>query len=292
MAYKLFADNQRVPLKAWLLIAAYQIALAILPIFWVASDTVYTSVSRPAYIIMFAMGIHVIVMALAGRADDLILKRRRLRVPFAIGMGFICASLFGSVFFVSVLNSESVPLLGPTTYIFCIFSIFIFTLTANLIMVSLFADTPQFSLLINWDDKNQIPVAPSQHGINPRTIQRISEQMEVEKLYQDPELTITGLASKTAIKEHKLRKIINTGMGYRNFNQFLNNYRIREACQLLLSEERADLTISLISFEVGYASLSSFNKAFKEITGITPSAYRNNPELSQFQPLKHSFSPE
>jgi len=291
LTYKLFADNRRVPLGAWVLIISYQTVLAILPFFWESGSTIYVEISRPAYVIMFAMGLHVIIMALSGRADDLILKRRRLRVPFAVGMGIICATLYGAVLIVSVFNSELTAMLGRVTYIACIASIFIFAMTVNLVMISLFADTPQFSQLINWDENSQIPPTPEQHSINPRTINKITELMVSEKLYEDPDLTISSLAKRALIKEHKLRRVINSGLGYRNFNQFLNYYRIKEACRLLLSEENPEHSISLISYEVGYASLSSFNKAFKDLTGMTPSTFRNDPELSSFWKNDIRFSP-
>lgn len=286
LAYKLFADNQRAPMGVWLLIASYQIVLAILPFIGESGDRIPTSISRVAYIIMFGIGLHVIIMALEGRADDLILKRRRLRVPFAVGVGFICALLFGSVLFVSVLSPDVASNLGRSTFIICIASIFVLTLTVNLVMVSLFRGTPEFDQLINWDSKNIMPTvpAPSRRRHNPHTVKKIIDLMEVEKIFQDPELTFTLLAKKISVKEHNLRKVINSGMGYRNFNQFLNNYRIREACQLFIGEENHELSISTVAFQVGYATLSSFNKAFKEITGVTPSAFRNNPDSSLVTP--------
>jgi len=287
LAYKLFADNQRVPKRVWILLVSYQLVLAILPFITVSGDTIPTWINRLAYVFMFAIGLHIVAMALEGRANDLILKRRRLRVPFALGVGVICASLFGAVFFVSILGLVGSNL-SRLAYIICIGSIFVFALTVNLVLVSLFANTPQFDQLINWDSNNQILPAPSQPSSNPRTVKRIIELMEVEKLYQDPELTIIKLAERISYKEHRLRKVINHEMGYRNFNQFLNNYRIKEACRLLLNEDNPDFSISLISLEVGYASLSSFNKAFKDITGVTPSAFRHNPNLNYPESLENA----
>jgi len=287
LAYKLFADNHRAPVGAWILIASYQIVLAILPFISESGDKISTPINRTAFIIMFGIGLHVIIMALEGRADDLIYKRRRLRVPFAVGVGFICAMLFGSVFVGTILDSEVATYnLSRSTYIICIASIFVLTLTINLVMVSLFKGTPEFDKLINWDSKNIMPAVPasSRQRLNPRTVKKIIELMEVENIYRDPELTFTMLAKKISIKEHNLRKVINSGMGYRNFNQFLNNYRIGEACQLFINEENHEISISLVAFQVGYASLSSFNKAFKEITGVTPSAFRNNPDSSLLMP--------
>ena len=95
-----------------------------------------------------------------------------------------------------------------------------------------------------------------------------------QKLYRDSSLTIGVLADKVHASEHKVRYVINKEQGYRNFNQFLNQYRVAEAEELLLKS--AETAIYDVAFEVGYSSLSSFNKAFKEITGVTPTNFRNN----------------
>jgi AraC-like DNA-binding protein len=62
---------------------------------------------------------------------------------------------------------------------------------------------------------------------------------------------------------------------YRNFNQFLNQYRIEEAARRLQDPHEQHIPISSIALDVGYASLSSFNKAFKDTYQVTPSVYRS-----------------
>lgn len=59
----------------------------------------------------------------------------------------------------------------------------------------------------------------------------------------------------------------------KTFSQFVNEYRIAHACRLLGDET---MTIAAISFESGFNNLSHFNRQFKSITGISPSAYRSN----------------
>lgn len=96
--------------------------------------------------------------------------------------------------------------------------------------------------------------------------------MEEDRLYEKTGLTIAELAEALSMQEYLLRRLINQQLNYRNFNQFLNNYRINEACKKL-KETRTP--ISSIALDVGYGSLSSFNKAFKERYNITPSDFRN-----------------
>lgn len=74
----------------------------------------------------------------------------------------------------------------------------------------------------------------------------------------------------------QLRESINQHLGYRNFNDFLNHYRIDEAAQRLL---RQDLPILSIALDAGYGSIGPFNRAFKQLKGFTPSEYRaQNPQ--------------
>jgi len=89
--------------------------------------------------------------------------------------------------------------------------------------------------------------------------------------YLQSDLTISLLAAQLSCAEHHLRKLINQRMGYTNFNAFLNNYRIEEARKRLIESALPVLTIA---HDVGYGSIAAFNRAFKDITGLTPSAYR------------------
>ena len=85
--------------------------------------------------------------------------------------------------------------------------------------------------------------------------------------------TIGDLSNQLGIAEYRMRTMINKELGYRNFNQFLNEFRIVEASERLLSERK--LPILSIALDIGFKSLSSFNKAFKDTHGRTPSEFRN-----------------
>lgn len=89
--------------------------------------------------------------------------------------------------------------------------------------------------------------------------------------YLQPDLTISKLAEQLDCPDHHLRKLINQSLGYTNFNAFLNHYRIDVARKRLVE---SPLPVLSIAMDVGYGSIASFNRAFKEIVGITPTAYR------------------
>ncbi|MCI5055438.1 MAG: helix-turn-helix domain-containing protein [Flavobacteriales bacterium] len=92
--------------------------------------------------------------------------------------------------------------------------------------------------------------------------------------YKQENLTISKLAEILNVQEYKLRKTINQGLGFKNFNDYLNSFRIETAKQILSDPSQKNLTILEIAYSLGYNSISPFNKAFKLSTGKTPTEYR------------------
>lgn len=93
-------------------------------------------------------------------------------------------------------------------------------------------------------------------------------------LYLEPGLTIGGLGDILRIPEHRLRRLVNRGLGYRNFAAFVNDYRIEEAKRRLADPTLAREQIIQHAFSLGYASLAPFNRAFRERVGVSPTEYR------------------
>lgn len=106
-------------------------------------------------------------------------------------------------------------------------------------------------------------------------LQKIINAMTVDKLYQEEGITISALSRHLSIHEYKLRQLINGELAYRNFNDFLNFYRIQEIAQKLACAENSQVPVLTLALESGFRSLSSFNKAFKSTHGVTPTEYRN-----------------
>lgn len=90
--------------------------------------------------------------------------------------------------------------------------------------------------------------------------------------YTREKLTLKKLAESLQIPEYRVRKLINKTLGYRNFNDYINRLRIEDAAKRLLSEP--DTPVLNISLDVGYRTLSSFNRAFREIKDTTPTQFR------------------
>ena len=103
---------------------------------------------------------------------------------------------------------------------------------------------------------------------------KLQRLMGKEKIYCEEGFTIRRLADELGVKEYRLRRLINGHLGYRNFNHFLNEYRIEEVARQLIGPQTRHLPVLSIALDNGYQSLSPFNKAFKEIKGMTPTEYR------------------
>jgi AraC-like DNA-binding protein len=87
-------------------------------------------------------------------------------------------------------------------------------------------------------------------------------------------LTIGALAAEIGAPEHKLRRLINDHLGFRNFAAFVNARRIDAAKSRLADPAKARESVSAIAFDLGFGSLGPFNRAFKEVTGQTPTEWR------------------
>jgi AraC-like DNA-binding protein len=98
--------------------------------------------------------------------------------------------------------------------------------------------------------------------------------IQEKKVYRKEGLTIRELAEMLNEQEYKLRRLINGELGFRNFNDFLNNYRVNDACEILNDPTQNRKTILEIAYSLGYQSIGPFNKAFKELKETTPTAYR------------------
>jgi AraC-like DNA-binding protein len=98
--------------------------------------------------------------------------------------------------------------------------------------------------------------------------------MTKQFVYRKMSLTIGQLAQQLSVPEYRLRRIINIGLGFRNFNDYLNGFRIKEAGEGLADPLKSDEAILNIALDVGFRSVSSFNKAFRDSFGVTPTQYR------------------
>jgi AraC-like DNA-binding protein len=102
--------------------------------------------------------------------------------------------------------------------------------------------------------------------------EQISSLMTVQKLYENPLLTITMVADRLDTHSKKVSQIINQGFRM-NFNDYINTYRIESVIQKIDAGETSSQTIMGLAYDAGFNSKSTFNRAFKRLKNMTPKEY-------------------
>ncbi|WP_136465121.1 helix-turn-helix domain-containing protein [Flagellimonas onchidii] len=95
---------------------------------------------------------------------------------------------------------------------------------------------------------------------------------ELDKLYKGNSVGLADLSQYICRDRYKVSQVLNEYM-FKNFYAILNQYRISEAKDLLLSHP--SLSVKAIMYEVGFNSKTSFYSAFKKETGLSPNDFRN-----------------
>lgn len=207
--------------------------------------------------------------AWSGRGDDLVEKRRMIRLWLPVLVGLQAGSIL--IFELALGGDFSGEY--PALQIASGALIFALVLFGGLAMLQ---TDPE--LLVERDSSAAHPapavtpsLSPSEHVLRGRL-----EEAMAAKFYRTPGLTIAGLADHLETPEHRLRALINRGLGQRNFSTYLNRHRIAEAKDILADRAQVDLPVLSIAMDLGYNSLPTFNRAFRSETGTTPTEFRRS----------------
>ena len=83
------------------------------------------------------------------------------------------------------------------------------------------------------------------------------------------------LSERLETNRHSASQVINEHFNM-NFFNLINKFRIQEALEIFKNNNNDSLNIIDVAYDVGYNNKVTFNKAFKEVTGVTPSKFINN----------------
>jgi len=103
---------------------------------------------------------------------------------------------------------------------------------------------------------------------------QLIELFEKNNIYKHPDLRITTVSESIGTNRTYISRLINDEFNM-NFNEFVNQYRIKEAKQLLCCKEHNSYTMEHIAEKSGFGSVASFSRVFKDVEGITPGKYRS-----------------
>jgi AraC-like DNA-binding protein len=216
---------------------------------------------------------HVLWLIWRHQGADLLLARRRLRLWLGPGIG---------LYILSVLMVELIfPLGGVPGWLDTLNMLGIGLVT---LWFSLRLETLLDLLVPSQTNTNETapePTTASEGEANepseeadPSALLRLQHAMHAEQLWRRESLSVTDLAKHLGLAEYRLRRLINGALGQRNFNSYLNQFRIVAACKQLADPSKRRLPILSIALDVGFASIGPFNRAFKAQLALTPSEYR------------------
>jgi AraC-like DNA-binding protein len=114
------------------------------------------------------------------------------------------------------------------------------------------------------------PVDPADERLEATLLRAMRE----ERVYREEALSVSSLARRLAVPEYRLRRVIVQRLGHRNFNAFVNAYRLAESQAALANPAQRALPVLTIALDAGFQSIGPFNRAFKAATGLTPTEYR------------------
>lgn len=99
---------------------------------------------------------------------------------------------------------------------------------------------------------------------------KVERLITLDKIYQEPGYSRSDLARECGVSEASISRIVNVHF-QKPFPQLMNEHKVKDAKQLLVQTEAP---VKMIATDVGFNSLATFNRVFKEMTGESPGNYR------------------
>ena len=213
-------------------------------------------------LVLLGFGIAALWVVVRQWRADLVEARRAARRWVALGLSiYVVVTLVTEL----ALHGQPIGRLLPTLHVAGIAAV-------ALGLALLLTKSPLESLLAPATDTPAPAVVPTlPRAVDAQLRERLLHAMSADRAYRSEDLSLPKLAAALQVGEAALRRLINEGLGYRNFNDFVHRYRVEEAAARLAAE---DLPILTIALEAGYGSIGPFNRAFKQRMGMTPTEYR------------------
>jgi len=217
-----------------------------------------------------ALVAHALYVIWTGRRGDLVEPRRALRTPILVA---------ASLYVLAIAASGIGRALGFATELSSLALITVLATMAVAASITLLRVDPAVLGAVasmSLGDTRGRQLSPTERA----ALDRLRTAMTKQEVWRREDLSIGGLAVELSLPEHRLRRLINGELGYRNFAAFINANRVEAAKVELSDPARASKTVASIAFDLGFGSLGPFNRAFKQATGVTPSTWRKGQRAS------------
>lgn len=236
-------------------------AVAIVLGAWVAPLLPFAGLIRGILVVVLYAAL--LFIALSTATDDLVETRRRFRRSFVALMALTGIGI--SIVELLKLDANLPSVVYPLHALVFLLLTLLFLSWATQLAPDL------------WPQRRQhIELPGTQPSAADAAVMKRIEAAMSEGVWRQEGLTIGKLATAVNAPEHRVRRAINKGLGYRNFASFINERRIEAARNMLSDPVRADMPVLSIAYDVGFASIGPFNRAFREITGQSPTEFRQS----------------
>lgn len=101
-------------------------------------------------------------------------------------------------------------------------------------------------------------------------LDRIDHLLANQKLARDENLTLSRLARRAGLPARQISAAVNR-LARKNVSQYINDFRIAEACRLL---RETDMSVTAAMLESGFQTKSNFNREFRRVTSLSPASWR------------------
>jgi len=210
------------------------------------------------------IAVHLLGSVWKGRNDDLVLKRRRFREVFVVAVALISFGI--------VLTETWLVNFGTDIEL-----VLLVAQSASIFLVALYMLWHISGVDGQWlfgDYAPKEPATSSRSLTEDRHDLETLDRLALSGALLETGLTISKLADLAGMPEHRLRRLVNQHLGYRNFADYLNFHRIEAAKSRFSEVVDRHVPVLTIAMDIGYNSLGPFNRAFKERAGMTPTEYR------------------
>lgn len=109
---------------------------------------------------------------------------------------------------------------------------------------------------------------------NEILLQKINQLMSQEKVYLNPKIKADQVAHEIGIGYQRLAKVLNS-YANTNFENYINSYRLKYACELILKDTTVKTPLTQIARQAGFSSKSTFYDVFKKLTGQSPAHFQS-----------------
>ncbi len=175
-------------------------------------------------------------------------------------------------------------LLSSLVIVLCIYALVVIAIRFPFVFTALREPASYLSVGANDEKPGRYKSSSLTAAQKKIYLDQLFNWMKVEKPFRNQQLKVEDLAEQLNIPAHHVSQIINEVLD-KNFYEFVNYYRVQEVQEMINDPAQKHKSMLGIALDAGFNSKATFNRVFKEFTGMTPSTYKSRLQASdKFDP--------